>query len=327
MRYFTLLLLIFILSFSVQAQFNIEKDPYLIHSLKNKSINRVNARTSGGSIFIAGIQTGDVRLEVYVRPSGNTNSRINKEDLRKKLEQDYELTISIVNQVLNVTAKPKNSLNWKKQLSISYKIFVPQNVSTDLSTSGGSINLSGLKGSQEFVTSGGSLHIDKLNGEINGKTSGGSIHAENSTGMIDLSTSGGSLNLVGLQGTIKALTSGGSINGSNVKGELITATSGGSVNLSDLSCNLDASTSGGNMSIAIKELGKYVKVSSAGGNIKLEIPGQKGLNLKVDAQRLKVGTLTDFKGHHDERSLDGTLNGGGIPVKVQGNSGVNVVFL
>ena len=46
------ILLLFILgvSFSAQAQFNTEKDPYLTQSLKGKSINRVNARTSGGSI-------------------------------------------------------------------------------------------------------------------------------------------------------------------------------------------------------------------------------------------------------------------------------------
>jgi hypothetical protein len=327
MKPVVLLIILLNLSIFVQAQFNTEKDPYLTQSLKGRSISKVNARTSGGSIAVTGIQSGEPRVEVYVRPSGNTNSRLSKEELRRKVEQDYDLKISVTNQVLNVTAKPKSNFNWKRQLSISYKIFVPQNVSTALNTSGGSINLSGLTGSQDFTTSGGSLHIDQLKGEVNGKTSGGSIQAQNSSGTISLNTSGGSLNLSNLQGSINATTSGGSINGSDIKGELITSTSGGSVNLTGLSCSLETSTSGGSMNVSIKEIGKYVSVSSAGGNIKLEIPGNKGLSLKVDGDRLKVGPLKNFNGQNDQRSVYGTINGGGIPVKVQGNNGVTVVFL
>ena len=322
-----LFLLIFCLSFSIKAQFNAEKDPYLTRSLKGQSINKVNARTSGGSISVASIQSGEPRLEVYVRPSGKNGSSVSKAELQKKLEQDYELKISVANGLLNVSARAKNNLNWKRQLSISYKIFVPQKTSTDLSTSGGSIKLAGLTGSQEFVTSGGSLHVEQMSGQINGKTSGGSIHAANSSGVISLSTSGGSLNLTGLQGTINATTSGGSINGSDIKGELITSTSGGSVNLNNLSCSLETSTSGGSMNVSIKELGKYVSVSSAGGNIKLQFPGNKGVSLKVDGNNLKVGPLNNFKGQNDERSIYGTMNGGGIPIKVHGNNGVTVVFL
>jgi hypothetical protein len=327
MKPIALLLFVLSLGVSVQAQFNSEKDPYLVQSLNGKSISKVIARTSGGSIAVAGSQTGEARLEVYVRPSGKTGSGISKEELKKKLEQDYDLKISTANGVLTVTARSRSNFNWKRQLSISYKIFVPQNTSTNLNTSGGSINLTGLTGNQDFTTSGGSLRIENIKGEINGKTSGGSIHAENSAGVISLSTSGGSLNLVGLQGNINAQTSGGSINGSNIRGELVTNTSGGSVNLSGLSCSLETSTSGGSMNIAVKELGKFVKVSSSGGNIKLEVPANKGINLKVDGSRLKVGPLKNFNGQNDERSIDGTLNGGGIPVEVHGNGGVTVVFI
>ena len=86
-----------------------------------------------GAVYeVTGSQSGEPRLEIYVRPSSNTNSRLSKEELRQKVDQDYDLKISVDNQTLNVTAKPKSNFNWKRQLSISYKIFVPQNVSTDL---------------------------------------------------------------------------------------------------------------------------------------------------------------------------------------------------
>ncbi|WP_432713281.1 DUF4097 family beta strand repeat-containing protein [Pedobacter sp.] len=324
-----LALFVLLISFScaVNAQFNAEKEPLITRSLKGQSITKVNARTSGGSINVEGVPAGEARLEIYVRPSGTTASKYSKEELQKKLDEDYSLEIMVANQTLNVSAKSKNKINWKKQLSVSYRIYVPQNINSNLNTSGGSIRLAGLTGSQDFTTSGGSLHIEHLNGEVNGRTSGGSIHAENSSGTITLSTSGGSLNLSGLKGTIKANTSGGSISGNAIQGELITSTSGGSVNLTDLSCSLEATTSGGSMNVSLKQLGKYVNVSSAGGNVKVELPGNKGLNLKVDGDRLKVGPLKNFSGQNDTHSINGTLNGGGIPVKIEGSSSVSVVFL
>ena len=342
MKKFFLLTLITALSFSVMAQ---NKEPYMTKSLSSESVKSTEVQTSGGSISVTGVNSAaETKVEVYI--SGNNGkNEISKEEIAQRLEK-YDLNVSVSNNRLTAIAKPKErNMDWKKGLSISFKIFVLKNISTDLSTSGGSISLTNLTGDQRFTTSGGSLHIDNVGGKMDGRTSGGSIDLKNSRDDIDLTTSGGSikasncdgkmrlttsggsLNLEGLKGDIKASTSGGSVNGRNIGGELVTHTSGGSIHLYDLACSVEASTSGGGIDVEIKELGKYVKLSNSGGGIDLQLPKGKGVDLDLSGNRIKTDQLGNFDGKIEDDNLQGKLNGGGVPVRVRSSSGrINLAF-
>lgn len=338
------LLLLVLLNAAVQAQTKAADDPFMTKSLSGESITEVYARTSGGNISVSGASASEARIEVYVRPSNNRIAH-SKEEIQQKLDDDYELTVSVANNKLTAVAEPKDSnMNWKKALSISFKVFVSQQVSTDLKTSGGGIALANLSGSHNFSTSGGGLNLDGLSGTIRGRTSGGGITVRNTKDDIDLSTSGGgiradncsgnlvlrtsggSINLSGLQGSINASTSGGPVHGRKIKGELVARTSGGSVELSDLACSVEAHTSGGNMDVAIIELGNYVTISNSGGNIRLELPGEKGIDLKLRANRIKIDALKNFSGQQDEHKITGKINGGGIPVDVHTSGGITMAL-
>lgn len=317
-----------------------KEEPYQTKSLTNEAIKNVKVETSGGSISVAAVSNSEARIEVYVRANNNRENNLTKEEIQKRLNEDYDLTISVSNNKLTAIAKPKGrDINWRKALNISFKVFTPQAVSTDLATSGGSIHLNGLTGAQDFTTSGGSLHIDNCGGDIVGRTSGGSIHVENSRDKMDLTTSGGSINasdcsgtmklttsggslhLANLKGDIKASTSGGSVVGNTIQGELSAHTSGGNVRLEDLSCSVEASTSGGHIDVAIKEFGKYVTITNSGGNINLQIPNNKGIDLKLRGDKINTTTLTNFNGSVEDDEIEGKLNGGGIPVTVRAGSG------
>ena len=337
-KYFLFLLLV-AFQLLVKAQFNSNKEPLITKSLSNESIQNVEAQTSGGSISVLGVNISEAKIEVYVSANNNRNE-LSKEEIQQRLNEMYNLTISVTNNKLTATAKSKERItDWKKALNISFKIFVPKNVSTDLSTSGGSISLVNVSGNQNFSTSGGSLNVDNVSGKVDGRTSGGSINLENSKddielttsggsinakncdGKLRLSTSGGSLDLKDLKGDIRATTSGGSVVGRNVEGELIAHTSGGSIHLSDLSCSLETSTSGGNIDVSIKQLGQYVKISNSAGNIDLELPKGKGMNLDLSADKIKTDHLDNFNGKIDDDEVNGKLNGGGVTVKVDAGSG------
>ncbi|MDX2048011.1 MAG: hypothetical protein SFU87_14570 [Chitinophagaceae bacterium] len=323
------------------AQDKKEREPFIVKSLTGEAVKNVEVETSGGSITVDGTAGQQPRVEVYVWPSNSKWSEtISKEEIQKRLDEDYELTISVSNNKLTATAKnKKRNWDWKRSLSISFKVYAGSNLSTRLRTSGGSIHLTALSGTQDFTTSGGSLHVDKLKGKINGRTSGGSIHvkdsndeidlttsggsihADNCTGKIELTTSGGSLQLKNLSGTIEATTSGGSIRGGYISGELQTHTSGGNINLDELMCSIEASTSGGSIDVSVKELGKYVKLSNSGGNIDLELPSSKGLDLKLTGSKIKTDKLGNFSGSVEDDEINGKLNGGGTPITVRAGSG------
>lgn len=336
MKKYLILLLLAVTTISSWAQNN--QTLYLTQSLTDKSIQNVEAKTFGGNIRVRGGNSDDARIEVYI--TSNNGHQLSKDEIEEKLK-DYDLNISASANQLTAIAKRKNKMmNWKKTISISFKIYVPQNVSTTLSTSGGSIYLDNLNGDENFSTSGGSLHVTKLTGRIKGRTSGGSVHifdskddidlstsggsieAKNSTGKIKLKTSGGHISLDNLEGHINASTSGGHIDGHAIKGGLSAHTSGGSIKMNELSCSLDASTSGGSINAMFAEVGEFIKLSNSGGRITLKIPKDNGYDLKLYGSRMdKDFSLTNFNGTVKENKIEGSVNGGGIPVSVNAGSG------
>ncbi len=339
MKKYLLLLLLASQSLYSIAQKNGD-EPYMTKSLSDASIKKIEAQTSGGNISVEGISNGDARIEVYIRTNnGNTAS---KDEIEERLK-NYELTIEASNNKLTAIAKNKDrKWDWKKALSISFKIYSPKSVSSDLSTSGGNIKLSGLEGDQKFRTSGGNLALDNLSGDINGGTSGGNISINNSRDNIDLSTSGGNIDasdcngkinmstsggnvrLNNLKGNVKTGTSGGNINGSSIEGTLSAQTSGGNVNIDDMSGSLETATSGGSMNVKVIKLGDYVRINNSGGSIDLQLPKNSAVDLHVEGDKIKTGTLTNFSGNTEDDKIDGKLNGGGIPVVVKTSGRVNL---
>jgi DUF4097 and DUF4098 domain-containing protein YvlB len=312
---------------------------YLNKPLSAESINQVDAKTSGGGIEVTGVSPSEARIEVYISQNGH-HGDYSKEEIEKLISSDYELSVTTSANKLTAVARPKkNFRNWDNQLSISYRIFVPTACGTRLNTSGGGISISNLSGEQHFNTSGGGLDVKGLSGKIVGRTSGGGIDVSDSkddidletsgggieasrcSGQIRLNTSGGSLDLKELSGNIRATTSGGNIEAEKITGDLVTHTSGGNIDMTSMSGSLEASTSGGNIDVELLETGKYVRLSNSGGNVHLQIPKGKGLDLDIHGDRIKTEGLSNFSGSMEKQSINGKVNGGGIPIDVDAGSG------
>jgi len=335
------LLLLSLVGFAV-AQSSTQS-PYLTKSYAGTDIRNAEVETSGGGIQVTGVDPSEARVEVYIS-SNNGDGNLSDAEIKDRLEKYYTVTISLEGGKLYAEAKAKSGLNglWNNRhsLNISFHVFVPKTASTHLNTSGGGIALKNLSGgTQDFETSGGGLHIDQVTGKIRGRTSGGGIHvsdckddidlstsgggieADNCTGNIRLSTSGGSLNLSSLSGTISAETSGGGIRGSQITGDLGAHTSGGGIHLSGLACTLDASTSGGNVDVTMTTLGKSIRLNTSAGNIDLHLPAGQGMDLTLDANHIETNNLGNFNGTTEREHMKGTVNGGGIPVRLDASSG------
>ena len=88
-----------------------------------------------------------------------------------------------------------------------------------------------------------------------------------------------------------------------------------------MTASIKASTSGGGIDADIKSLGKYLSLSTSAGSIHVRMPMDKGMNLDLDGQRVKVPTLAKFSGTVEKDRIKGSLNGGGIDVRMDANSG------
>ena len=310
--------------------------PYMTREFPASSIKEVEATTSGGSLILTGDADSKAIVEVYV-----SQDNWSAEKIKQFLDENYTIDIQVVDGKLVATAKKQKNIS--QGLSISFKISAPKQVNSNLKTSGGSIQISNLSGSQTFATSGGSLSVDNVSGKTSGATSGGSISVTNSkdninlatsggsitakdcNGTINLATSGGSLSLNNLTGTVNASTSGGSIVASNISGTLTTGTSGGSVKLGGISGNVEAKTSGGNMDVRIKSASDYVKLSN-NGSLNLVLPAGKNYNLNVKANSIETSGMKNFQGSTDSKSINGTIGNGGTQVDVRSLQQVRLSF-
>src|ERR1700732_5196538 len=108
-------------SVTALAQDYDNKTPYLTKSLANDAISSVVVSTSAGGIAVSG-QSGEApRIEVYIR--GNNNRELSKEEIKKRLEEDYDMNISVNGHELSAIVKNRhNFTNWRQSISISFKI-------------------------------------------------------------------------------------------------------------------------------------------------------------------------------------------------------------
>ena len=336
---FLLLLLILGACWSA-AQPHSDEVPYLTQTFNTASVRSVTAETSGGSIRVEGGKSAGL-VEVYVTSSNSGwRKKMSVADLKAVLERYYDLEVRTSGNTLIAKASRKDrSWNEKTALSISFKIYTGTDVDTDLKTSGGSIALRGLKGTQHFTTSGGSLLVKDVAGKITGKTSGGSIdvadaqneidlvtsggsiHADHLKGSIRLRTSGGSLSLSDLSGKIDAHTSGGSIKASDINGDLFTGTSGGSVTLRRINGNLEASTSGGRINAELVGTKDFVKLSTSAGGVNVELPRTNDARLNLRGSRVNVNRLANFNGSLERDRVKGVIGSGKLDVEVSASSG------
>jgi DUF4097 and DUF4098 domain-containing protein YvlB len=312
---------------------------YLTKTFKASSVKNVDVNTSGGEITVVGGASSEAKVEVYV--GGNGRGSLGDSEIEERLKK-YNLIIRMDGNTLVCEAKRKDksqSWNSKNALSISFKIYVPTKVATNLNTSGGGINMENLNGDLKFRTSGGGLNLKDLRGNVIGSTSGGGINmvncddmvkvrtsgggidARDCDGEIDLSTSGGGIKLVNLNGNVEATTSGGGISVEDFSGDLNTSTSGGSIRMNGMNGNVKASTSGGRISASFERPGKYISLSTSAGNIDIDVPKSKGYDLDLSGNRVRMASSSNFSGTKKDDRVQGRLNGGGTTIKARASSG------
>lgn len=284
-----------------------DEKPYLTKQFQMGNSGKLEAETSGGNIAVLGQKSGQAKVEVYVR-GNNGKAKLSADEIKERLE-NYEITINQEGNTLYAKSRSKkNFSSWvvNNGLSISFKIYVPEKVASRLQTSGGNIAIADVAGEQQVSTSGGNISVDNVNGNTALETSGGNINVDNYKGRLTVECSGGNIKL------------------SNASGELKVETSGGNISLSEVSGGVEAETSGGNISAKLSQIDKFLTLETSGGNISANIPMDKGLDIDIEADKVHANIKNwNFSGKIDKDVIKGSVNGGGIPVKIR-TSGGNV---
>jgi DUF4097 and DUF4098 domain-containing protein YvlB len=295
-----MLLLAFTYAFTsqvVQAQ-KAGDVPHITEKFTAGRQGKLLVETSGGNIRVEPGQDNEVRVEMYVRSSGDNLSG----KAAEKILERFDINISGQGGTVEATAKRKpGSWGWNSP-SISFIVYTPYDYSCNLQTSGGSISISGVRGAQKIKTSGGRLSIEEVVGDMQAQTSGGSIDIKNFQGKIDARTSGGSIKVDNGDGTFNLKTSGGQIKLDGVKGAI------------------DAQTSGGSIHARVEVLEGFLSLRTSGGSISASVPQDLGMDIDLKGNNVKC-KLNNFQGVSERSKIQGSVNGGGIPVKMSTSGG------
>lgn len=275
-----------------------------------------------GSIVIEGGRGNEIEVSII---KGVNNVSSSEAD---RLFDRYEVSFDNTRRGLEIKGdydKPGGRMNWRKSLRVHYEILVPENISLDIKTSGGSIHAENISGDAQLKTSGGSLQLKDLDGDVMARTSGGSIQGRDLGGIVDLHTSGGSINIDGAGGSLDAKTSGGSINIADVDGTVDAQTSGGTIRLKEIAGAVNAKTSGGSIEAHILgQPGEDMRLQTSGGSVTLRLDDD--VRADIDAQASGGSVSTDFavsvRGTLKRNKLQGEINGGGplLTLRTSGGS-------
>lgn len=289
-----------------QNQLPDDLNPFITKEFVLDSTGCLNLKTSGGNINIIGTDGNVVKVEMFVRFSNGKKKTASQ--IEKALKH-YDVQIYKEHNTVKVVAESKKwTLKSNNFLNISFTIYVPHEISTDLKTSGGSIKMNNVKGVHKAITSGGSITCLGVDGDLKANTEGGSIHVENYEGELDATTNGGTIIL------------------KNANGKLKVNTSGGGISLHDVSGNINAETGGGGITATILKPEQRISLVSSGGSIYATVPSTQGLD--IDLQGNKVNTqLHNFYGRTERDKITGSINGGGIPLIINTTGGyINLTF-
>ena len=312
-------------------------------SLPASTANRLKLDADFGSITVQPAAGQTVSVDVYFHGDPPNRAEFNRmlHDFRLDVSQHgSEILVEgvfihgwepAVSFIIDNLFSPGNSicrrwqcLTYSRWLrGVDYHIAVPKQFSANVSTAGGPITVSALKGEVIAHSSGGPLRFDHIEGPVNGTTSGGGITLNATKGRVIAHTSGGPIHMTDITGDVEASTSGGGISIEGASGRVKAHTSGGPINATDIGGPIDASTSGGGVTASLSGPPKgECRFYSSGGPIVVKLPSGSRVNL--DASSSGGGVSTDFpvEFHSDNRNeLRTALNGGGPLLYVHTSGG------
>ena len=315
------------LIFSVGIAYGEKNVPTITKTFKMSQAGTLNSSSSGGGITVSAHDKAEVIVQAFVRKRGVVLSP-NDNDVKEVLEA-YDLVIEKNGNEITATAKRKMRGNFWNNTGIYFNIIVPHEMSCNVSSSGGGLKISGVAGTHNFSSSGGSVKLENTGGTTSAKSSGGSVNAYKHKGDIKLSSSGGGVKLDKAKGSVYAHSSGGSVKLNNINGDVEASSSGGGVYVTGEAAYVKARSSGGPVKVNIANLSKEMDLSSSGGGVEAIIhDGDKlGMDLDLSSSRVSID-LHNFSGKSEKNRINGTMNGGGIPVYMRASGGnVTVEFV
>jgi len=223
-----------------------------------------------------------------------------------------------------VTARNKHKFNifsgWHDR--VEWEVRVPAQTRVSIDTSGGAIDVTGLRDAAHLETSGGGIHVRDHSGNLDCDTSGGGITLTDIKGTVRAETSGGGVHAKGIDGSIHAESSGGSIELAGVTGDIDADTSGGGIRITDAGGKVRADTSGGGIEATFSRGNSNGgTLETSGGGIEVKLDSDADLSIEASGNAVRTDLPLRVRGEISRGSLSGTLGKGGNLLRLHTSGG------
>ena len=260
---------------------------------------------------------GDIRVTAHSGSSAElTITRKIRAITEKKAKWLLKNSIILVYHVEDdqlIQVRSEKKMRYTRNIQTEFDLKLPMNINLNLETTGGDIDVSGIRGESILKTSGGDMDLENMMGRIEANTSGGDIGVSGVEGLIRVHTSGGDIEIENSDGQFNASTSGGDLEFRHLTGNIECRTSGGDINAEDISADLTGRTSGGE--IDLENIKGHVDITTSGGDI-----NAKGI----------TGSLTchssggDIEGQEIIGFVNASTTAGNIEMEMFYNSSIKV---
>ena len=241
-------------------------------------------------VITTAVYSGELKKEINAKPGGLLDVEINMggtisirgwdKDLVQVTtsfrgrELDEDVWVEIKDKGDGVYVHAGSDRNRSEDLE--FEIYVPSKYNLELNTLGGSITVVGVEGEMDGETMGGAIDLKNLKGEIDFTTMGGSIELNDSDVDGKVSTMGGKVLFNNVVGDVDGSSMGGNViynnvrsrNGKSTGREVKISTMGGNIKVDEALAGADVSTMGGR--IEVRKAAKHVKANTMGGDIEID---------------------------------------------------------
>lgn len=274
-------------------------DPYMIREFDLEKAGMLKVFTIAGNIDVIPSSSVDkIKVELYIERGFAFWSNANNLDNFRitMLQRDNEV-------VASVERKERATGFFSSRMNFSFRVYVPESVSTDLTTLGGNILLENVHGEQSLKTSGGNVRLREVTGQVKAYTAGGNIDIANSQGKIYAQTEGGNITLDRSSGEFRLRTKGGRILSERVSGTMLARVGGGDINADFI------------------RVAEGINLETSAGDIHVAVPDHVGYELLLNGSKVRFSDRDKVRGEITSDRIKGTYKDSGPPINLRTNSG------
>ncbi|MFN3192381.1 MAG: protein kinase domain-containing protein [Aureliella sp.] len=225
----------------------------------------------------------------------------------------------------------------RKIAQVVYGLSLPANTMVEVETERGNVVVDPIIADVAATTDMGSVVFHEVEGDQWARATGGEIvSTSGSTGRLDFMATHGNVCVAGVKGSARLRATDGVIYVGKNDGPVSAHATGGSIRIASLNSETSAHVGGGEIRLRLSETPKAkAKLSSAGGDISIELPSNSAVDFRANGQLLDAPDLewnasVEAESIVDEAaSLDSTaqtwkessLNEGGVPIQMLASSG------